>query len=76
VVREAFSLVNKVSAPRSENGATQDASAEKTFFVFCASMVVITKSHRDERTDSRAAWLAGPTAEFGFDVSQASRKET
>lgn len=38
--------------------ATQDASAGKTFSVLCASMVVITKSHRDERTDLRAAWLA------------------
>lgn len=44
---------------------------------------VITKSHLDGRTDSRADRLAGqaprikgPTAEFGFDVSQASRKET
>lgn len=28
------------------------------FLILCASVVVITEGHRDERTDGRAGWLA------------------
>lgn len=86
VVCERFSLVNEVSARRVEmerlrmllrrGGGTFSLSSAPSWFV-------ITKSHCEERRDSWAEWLAGqppldqgPTAEFGFDVSQASRKET
>lgn len=58
VVREPFSLMNEVPAPRIEMERLRMLLG-KLFLSSAPAWFVITKSHRDERTDGLAGRLAG-----------------